>query len=90
MEQSISMKKPDITLKEYCQRLSDDNLKFVVQRLSQKLGGDLGDAVEFLSNIKEIDRWLANAGSSSELFDMLDQILFVAQKEYEKRSLAAV
>jgi hypothetical protein len=80
------MKKPDIYLKEYCQRLSDDNLKFLAQRLSQRLSGDMAETFDFLSNVKEIDRWLATATTCNDLFDMIDFIYSVVQKEHDRRS----
>jgi hypothetical protein len=58
------MRKPDIYLKEYCQKLSDDNLKLLGNRLSQRMSGDLGDVLEFLSNNREMDRWLSSAQTS--------------------------
>lgn len=79
------MKKPDIYLKEYCQRLSEDNLKFLVGRLTQRLGGDVAEALEFLSGVREIDRWLATAATSDALYDMVDLVHVVASKEYERR-----
>lgn len=80
------MKKPDVYLKEYCQRLSDDNLKFLAQRLNQRLSGDMAEVFDYLSNVREIDRWLSAAPSSDELYDMIDQIYSMVQKEYERRT----
>jgi hypothetical protein len=79
------MKKPDVYLKEYCQRLSDENLKFLAPRLNQKLSGDLAEVVDFLANVKEIDRWLSSAQTSNELYDMIDLIESVVTKENDKR-----
>lgn len=79
------MKKPDVYLKEYCQRLSDDNLKFLTGRLTQRLSGDVAETLDFLSNIREIDRWLASAETSSELFDMIDLVHSTVEKEYDRR-----
>lgn len=82
------MKKPDVYLKEYCQRLSDENLKFLAQRLNQRLSGDMAETFEYLSNVREIDRWLSSALTSDELYDMIDQIYSTVQKEYERRNNA--
>jgi hypothetical protein len=81
------MKKPEVCLKEYCQKLSDENLKWLYHRLSQRLGGDVSEATESLSSSKEIDRWLSTAESSDDFYDMLDAIERAASKECEKRSL---
>jgi hypothetical protein len=55
------MKKPNIHLKEYCQKLSDDNVKFLYGRLTQRLGGDLAEAVDFLSSFRDLDRMLGSS-----------------------------
>lgn len=81
------MKKPDIYLKEYCQRLSDEQVKFLYQRLDQRLGGDMAEVFEYLSNVREIDRWLSSANSCDELYEMIDQINPIVQKEYERRNI---
>ena len=84
------MKKPDICLKEYCQKLSEENLKFLAGRLTQRLSGDLPDVLAFLSNVRDVDRLLVSAESSDDLYDMLDALQVIAVKECEKRSLIAV
>ena len=68
------MKRPDVYLKEYCYSLSEDNLKFLSQRLHYRLQDDLAEALNFLCNVREIDRWLVSAETCDELFDMLDLV----------------
>lgn len=80
------MKKPEVYLKEYCQRLSDENLKFLNGRLNQKLGGDLAEVLDYFANVREIDRWLLSATDSDSLFSMIDTIHTSVIKEYERRS----
>ena len=80
------MKKPELYLKEYCQKLSDDQLKFVGQRLSQRLSGDLAEVFDYFKEIKEIDRWLLSASTCDELFDMIDLVDSSCQKEMDKRN----
>lgn len=82
------MKKPEIYLKEYCQRLSDENVKFLAGRFNQKLGGDMAEVFDFLSNVRELDRWLINAQTVDELFSIVDIIQSFVLKEHEKRSAA--
>ena len=79
------MKKPGIYLKEYCQRLSDEQLKFLSQRLSRRLSGDLPEVLDFLSNVKEIDRWLAGAEACFELYDMIDLVDAAVDSEIDRR-----
>ena len=79
------MKKTGFFLKEYCQKLSDEHVRFLYGRLSQRLGGDLADAVVFLSQFRDIDRWLNGAEDSEEFYDAIDQIHFAVEKEHERR-----
>jgi hypothetical protein len=84
------MKKPiDTYLKEYCQRLSDENLKFLTQRLTQRLLGDTAEVIDFLSSTKEIDRWFSSASSCEDFYDMLDSFQLIVEKEDENRQSAA-
>jgi hypothetical protein len=84
------MKKPiDTYLKEYCQRLSDENLKFLSQRFTQKLLGDTAEALDFLSSTREIDKWLSSAASCDDFYEMLESLQSIIEKEDEKRQNAA-
>jgi hypothetical protein len=84
------MKKPEIYLKEYCAKLSDDNVRFLQGRLNQRLAGDLPEAVEFLSSFRELDKWLLSASDYNEFYDMIDIVQHIVQKEHEKRLAASV
>lgn len=79
------MRKQPYFLKDYCQKLSDDNVKFLYGRLSQKLGGDLADAVDLLSEFKDIDRWLLGAEDFEEFYEAVDYIHAALEKEHERR-----
>jgi len=80
------MKKPEIYLKEYCQKLSDDQVKFLAARLNQRLGGDMAEAIDFLSNVRELDKWLDGAADSNEFYDMIDLVTASVSREYDKRA----
>jgi len=79
------MKNSDTLLKEYVRSLRDEDLRFIFSRFSQMLFGDRAEIVEFLSETREIDRYLQSATSSFELFNMVDQIGDFAKKEYARR-----
>lgn len=84
------MKNPEVYLKEYCLRLSEENLKFLLARLSQRLGGDLGEVLDFLGNVREIDRWLSSAETCVALYDMIDLVHKSVVNEADRRvSVAA-
>lgn len=80
------MKKPEIYLKEYCQKLNEENLKWLHARLNQRLAADLSEVATFFEQVKEIDRWLITAEDNESFFGMLDLIQNALNKECEKRS----
>lgn len=79
------MRKNVLFLKEYCQKLSDDNVKFLYGRLSQRLGGDVAAAVDLLSGFRDMDRWLGGAEDYEDFFDSVDQIHSAIEREHERR-----
>ncbi len=79
------MKKVDSLLREYVSKTSDDNLKFLNSRLSQRLQGDLPEALDFLSTTPEVDRWLGSSKNAWELYDNLDVLGYSVEKECERR-----
>lgn len=83
------MKRPEVVLKEYCQKLSEENLKWIYNRVTQRLGGDIADVMEFVGNNREIDRWFQVAEDYQSLFNLIEEFSAAIQKEYEKRSIAA-
>lgn len=79
------MKSVDTMLKEYVRRLSDDDLRYLFSRYSQLLCGDRAEVLNFLSQTKDLDRWLAGAGSSFELFNMVDELGELVTEAYNDR-----
>lgn len=83
------MKNFDVILKEYFQRLSDENLKFVTARFNQRYGGDLGEVLDFIGSSKDIDKWLQTAASHEDFYDMMEELAKIANQEAERRSSPA-
>lgn len=81
----VAHKKPEVMVKEYVHRLSDDDLRFIVQKLSTRLGGDKGDAAAVFQKDREIDRWLSSAISGQDWFDMVNRIEEAALFEINRR-----
>jgi len=79
------MKKNTDNLKEYLKKLNDDDLKYLGARLSQRLGGDMAEAVDLMQKNQEVDHWLRSAGDSDEFFDMMDLVDDLVQQETRKR-----
>ena len=51
------MRSSNSLLREYVSTLSYKELLFLKTRFSQRVGGDLGEAVNFVSKNEEIDKW---------------------------------
>ena len=79
------MKKVETSLREYASSISDESLKYLYPRLSQRLSGDLPEALDVLSLSQDMDRWLGAAKSNNELFDIIDEIEAGLQREVVKR-----
>lgn len=79
------MKKQSDFIKDYVRRLNDDDLRFLAFRLCQRLGGDIGEAIEYLQKNQDIDRYFAAANSADAFFDLLDNLDNQLQIETKKR-----
>lgn len=85
---AISVKKKDLILKEFARSLSDDDLKWLSARLSQRLGGDLGDAMEALQTNAEMDRLLLGAKDADAFYDLADETAEYLERDLRRRSHA--
>jgi hypothetical protein len=61
-------------VRNYIQKLSNADLLWVYTRLHDRLGGDVAEAVQFMSKTNEMDRWLSTSQSATELYDMIDLV----------------
>lgn len=75
------------TLVEFAASLSEEDLRFLFSRLSERLQGDMGEALEFLSHSKLIDPMLSVAKSADEVYNICDSLTEVLQKECKKRGI---
>lgn len=79
------MKNSDLFIKEYVKKLSEDDIKFLFSRLSEKMFGDAAEAINFLDKTNEFSKWFHSAKNSNELYDMLDKVFKYIEKEHNKR-----
>lgn len=79
------MKKYNDTVRDYVRRLNDDDIKFLSSRLSNRLGGDLGEAFDLIQCNQDMDRWLSSADNADDFFDMVDIIDNQIQQEVKRR-----
>jgi hypothetical protein len=80
------MKKLDSVLKNYAEKLSAENLKYLACRLEERVGSDIAEALTMMSSCQEIDKLLLSAKSSDELYDMIDTAEEYISREYRKRA----
>jgi len=79
-------KKYEVFLKEYISKISDEELKYLYLRLHQRLSGDLAQLLEFFEKVPEIDKMLGSTANADELFDTIDILAKMFEKEYDRRS----
>tara|TARA_Y100000034_G_scaffold127552_1_gene180489 strand:- start:723 stop:983 length:261 start_codon:yes stop_codon:yes gene_type:complete len=72
---------------EYGNSLSDEELRWLVGRLTDRLSGDLSDAINVLSKNRRIDSILSSVDGAEGLFDMLDQIRDTLHQICKKKGL---
>lgn len=73
-------------LKEYCARLSEENLQIISSLLPQTIAFDRSAACAILQQDKEVDRWLTQATSADDWFSRVDSIGEAAIIEVENRA----
>lgn len=79
------MTKSESFIKEFVHRLSNDDLAFLFSRLNQRLGGDVAEAVQFLSTHRSMDTLLQSADNWVDFHNMIESITQFVSKENEKR-----
>ena len=66
-------------------KMSDQDLKYILQRIGQRFGSDLSDLIEVFQKVADVDDWLRTAKSSEEFFKMLNALEEQVQIESRKR-----
>lgn len=77
------------TVVEFANTLSEEDLRFLVSRLSERLQGDVAEALDFMSHFKQIDNMLSSARTGDELLNLCDQMAEVLQRECKKKGLGS-
>lgn len=82
----MKAKSVDQQVKEYVKKVSDDDLKFLSSRLSQRLGGDLGEALALIQEqYPELNKVLSNTPCCDELYNVVDVIDRQVQEAANKK-----
>jgi hypothetical protein len=74
-------------VRNYVRSLGEGELGWLCNRLRDRLGGDVADAVLFMSKSPQMDRWLGTSRTANELYDMVD---IVQQYVEQDNRLAAL
>ena len=82
------LKEQKALVAEYITGLSDSDLCFLSSRLIDRLGGDLPDALNFMSKNPKMDECLASANGATELFNSCDSVRDVCSKELKRRNIS--
>jgi hypothetical protein len=75
---------------EFVATLSDEEVRFVASRLSDRYAGDMADALNYLSSKPAVDTILGSASNAEEFFDYCDGVREVAYKEIKRRAATLV
>lgn len=71
----MKSKSLDQQIKECVKKISEEDLKFLFQRLSQRIGGDLSEAMILIQErYVELHKILSNTSSHLELYNVIDTI----------------
>ena len=72
---------------EFAASISEEDLKWLTQRLSERFSGDLPEALNFMSKHKGMDNIFNAADSAKDLYDKCDEVQDVLHKECRKKGL---
>lgn len=76
------------TLVEYVSFLSEEDLRWLGLRLTERLAGDLCETLNFMSKNTRVDTVLQSANSCWELYELTDKIREIVAKECKKKGVA--
>jgi hypothetical protein len=80
-------KEQRIAVVEYAAALSEDELRMLTARLTDRFTNDLPEALEVMSRSTHMDAVLASTRTANELYDMCDKIRDVFSKECRRKGL---
>lgn len=80
-------KESNLVVKEYVQKISNDDLNYILERLDQPMYGDRADLALFFEKDLDLDKWLSKSKSAEDWFDKLDIVQESAIMELSKRQM---
>ena len=82
-----SVKRDSSIVKEYVQRISNEDLFFILEKLDQPICGDRAEICSVFEKDKDIDRWLLQSKGAEDWFDKVDSIQESAIMEISRRQV---
>lgn len=79
------MKRTDAQIREFCRKISDEQLRFINMRFQQNLPGDRAVVLDVLSKDKAVDRYLSAASSAEEFFNCYEHVGKLVKEEVDRR-----
>lgn len=80
------MKKKDNVLREFARQLHDDDVRYLAGRLDDRKSGDVGEVVEWIQQVPEVDRVLSVARDAWGLYDLIDDFHDSLDREWKRRT----
>ena len=80
------MKKDSRVVTEFVTKISDEDLRFVITRLTEQYSGDLPEVCYFFGRQTDVNSMLQASSDVDEFYYKLDAIKDAAIKEAKKRS----
>ena len=74
-------------IREYVRALSDDDLRYIGSRLLDRLGGDLGDAINAMGRNRSVDEVFRSARGPWDVYDVCDYARDTMLDEAEGRGM---
>ena len=74
---------------EFANSISEEELFTLTSMLTERYGGDLGNALEFISTYRPLDQVFCTATSADQVYDLCDELRDALQKECKKREKSA-
>lgn len=72
---------------EFAASISEEDLRYIACRLSDRLQGDVAEALSIMGRSKAMDTLLSGAKSADDLYRMCDQIGEILWRECKKKGM---
>lgn len=78
--------KQDYTIRDAVRKISDDDIRFLYMRLTQRFGGDIAESLVLIQDeYPDLHRLLSGTISADGVYDIVDSIQKSIQDEWKRR-----